>query len=292
MNYCLWLVGSEDIAEPEFALIKTKITSTGIGWSDDNRADFRAGRCAYKLVTSLEQQDVKEQVRVSLEGLALDGFVIPWEQRMLKPELIIMDMDSTLVQAETIDQIAKHAGVMDKVSEITEAAMRGELDFKASLKRRVSMLEGLTRDQLEPVHQSLPLTNGARELIQAARKNNCMTVLVSGGFNYFAAPIVKDLGIDEYYANELEFENEVLTGKVVGTIVDAEFKQDTLNRLISEHGFSRANTIAVGDGANDLLMLGDAGLGIAFHGKPKVQHEAQAVINHLGLDAIQLLLGW
>lgn len=291
MNYFLYLVGNQTIAQDAIDRLGFSLENKGFKWVEAEKFTFNAPRTEISCRSELELNQLKEILREQLANLPLEGFVLQ-DRACLTPELIIMDMDSTLVQAETIDQIANYVGRMPEVSAITEAAMRGELDFVQSLTKRVAMLMGLDKTQLEHVHDALPLTSGAANLIAAARKNNCMTVLVSGGFTYFAQPIADRIGIDEVYANELEFAENKLTGRVVGTIVDAEFKQDTLNRLINEKGFSRSNTIAVGDGANDLLMLGDAGLGIAFHGKPKVQQQAGAVINHYGLEAIQWLLDW
>jgi phosphoserine phosphatase len=261
-------------------------------WFDDNPFDFQPFRQAYRISSGRPAHDLKERLRKALINLPLDGFIKPWQQRTIDAKLIIMDMDSTLVQAETIDQIAAHAGLMSEVSAITEAAMRGELDFTQSLTRRVAMLKGISTAQLEQVHARLPLTEGAEELVRSAKDNGCMTVLVSGGFTYFAGPIVERLGIDEMYANELGFDGDVLSGVVNGRVVDAAYKKDTLVRLIAELGLSPAQTIAVGDGANDLLMLAEAGTGIAFHGKPRVQEQADSVINHYGLQAIKWLLGW
>ena len=291
MNYFLYLVGNQTIAADAVDRLGTSLANKGFAWRDQTAFTLTSPRTELSFSSDLSAAELKEILREQLAKLPLEGFVLA-DVAPLTPELLIMDMDSTLVQAETIDQIAHHAGRMPEVSAITEAAMRGELDFVQSLTKRVAMLMGVDKTQLEHVHDALPLTSGAAALIAAARQNNCMTVLVSGGFTYFAQPIADRVGIDEVYANELEFAENKLTGRVVGNIVDAEFKRETLNRLISEKGFSRSKTIAVGDGANDLLMLGDSGLGIAFHGKPKVQQQASAVINHYGLEAIQWLLDW
>lgn len=290
MNYRLILV-AEQIINDQLNALLDRISGRGFDDLDAPKLTESGHRAEVLFSSSQSQYQLKESLRAILCETQYNGFVLQ-QGHNLHPQLLIMDMDSTLVQAETIDQIAAHAGRMTEVSAITESAMRGELDFSQSLTKRVAMLKGLAKGQLEQVHKALPLTSGAEQLIAAANKHNCLTVLVSGGFSYFAEPIAKRIGIDETYANELEFVDERLTGRVVGTIVDAEFKQMTLNRLISERGFDRARTIAIGDGANDLLMLDAAGLGIAFHGKPKVQAQAQAVLNHTGLEALQWLLEW
>lgn len=290
MNYRLILV-AEKMSHEILASTQQKLAAKGFIFDSDVILSDSGHRAEISFNSVQDQHQLKELLRQTLAGSALDGFVLERDHH-LAPQLLIMDMDSTLVQAETIDQIAKHVGRMDEVAAITESAMRGELDFTASLKKRVAMLEGLSKTELEQVHQALPLTSGAEALIRAAKVHNCMTVLVSGGFTYFAQPIADQIGIDEVYANELAFENDRLTGYVIGTIVDAEFKQKTLNRIIQERAIQRQQTIAIGDGANDLLMLKDAGVGIAFHGKPRVQEQAQAVINRYGLEALQWLLNW
>ncbi len=291
MNFHLYLVGNQPIANNACQRILSQLVNNGFQLSDPDEFTFSPPRTEVLFESDLPRSELNRQLHQALRNLPLEGFILA-DTSVLKPELIIMDMDSTLVQAETIDQIAHHAGRMAEVSAITEEAMRGELDFVQSLNKRVAMLMGIDRVQLDHVHDALPLTSGAADLITAAQKNHCMTVLVSGGFTYFAQPIADRLGIDEVYANELEFAENKLTGRVVGTIVDAEFKRDTLNRLIDEQSFSRMKTMAIGDGANDLLMLADAGLGIAFHGKPKVQQKADSAINYFGLEAVQWLLGW
>jgi len=292
MHYCLWLLGDQALSEIDFKTLQSKIEAIGISWHQENGLAFSPFRLGLKITSDLAFSELKSSIRNCLVDYSLDFVLKPWGQHVLKPKLIIMDMDSTLVQAETIDQIANHAGVMDKVSAITESAMRGELDFTESLKARVAMLKGLNKSQLEPVHKALPLTEGAAELVTQAQQHNCQTALVSGGFTYFAEPLANRIGVDSVRANELGFKDNCLSGVVVGEIVDAEFKRRRLNELMKELGITREQTIAIGDGANDLPMLGAAGTGIAFHGKPKVQEQANAMINIYGLNAVSWLLGW
>ncbi|MBI9080055.1 MAG: phosphoserine phosphatase SerB [Pseudodesulfovibrio sp.] len=205
--------------------------------------------------------------------------------------LVAFDMDSTLIQAEVIDELAKEAGVGDQVAAITEAAMRGELDFKQSLRKRLSLLKGLDESVLKDVAARLPLAEGAERLISNLKKVGYKIAILSGGFTYFGNVLKERLGIDYVYANELEIVDGKLTGKAVGSIVDAAKKAELLQEIADKEGISLQQVIAVGDGANDLPMLNLAGLGIAFHAKPKVKKGARQAISNLGLDSILYLIG-
>ena len=205
--------------------------------------------------------------------------------------LVAFDMDSTLIQTEVIDELAAEAGVGERVMAITEAAMNGELDFRESLTRRVALLEGLDAGVLERVAERLPLTPGAERLIRTLRSLGYRTAILSGGFSFFGRHLQSLLGIDFVYANELEIEQGRLTGRVVGEIVDGARKAALLRELAERESLRPEQTIAVGDGANDLPMLDAAGLGIAFHAKPKVRASAEQVISNLGLDGILYLIG-
>lgn len=206
--------------------------------------------------------------------------------------LVVFDMDSTLIQEEVIDELAKEAGVGDQVSEITEAAMRGELDFSQSLERRVSLLKGLEESVMEKVAARLNLNEGADRLVKQLKALGFKTAILSGGFDYFGNFLSHKLGIDHVYANRLEIKNGFLTGKVLGKIVDADRKAELLQKLASEQGLTLQQTIAVGDGANDLKMLSIAGMGVAFHAKPLVRESADYALTNLGLDAILYLMGY
>jgi phosphoserine phosphatase len=206
--------------------------------------------------------------------------------------LAVFDMDSTLIEAEVIDELAKAAGVGEQVAEITERAMRGELDFRASFKERLALLKGLPEDVLEQIAERLPLTEGAETLFAELKRLGYKTAILSGGFTYFAKRLQALLGIDYVYANELEIVDGRLTGVAIEPIVDAQRKADLLRELAQREGLQLEQTIAVGDGANDLPMLGLAGLGVAFRAKPLVKQSAKQAISTLGLDGILYLLGY
>jgi phosphoserine phosphatase len=205
--------------------------------------------------------------------------------------LVAFDMDSTLIQTEVIDELASAAGVGEEVARITEAAMNGQLDFRESLLRRVALLEGLDEGVLDEISARLPLTPGAERLVRTLGSLGYRTAILSGGFTFFGRHLQKRLGIDFLFANDLEVENGRLTGRVRGEIVDGARKAELLRQIAEEVGIRLEQTIAVGDGANDLPMLDAAGLGIAFHAKPKVRASAEQVISNLGLDGILYLIG-
>jgi len=206
--------------------------------------------------------------------------------------LVAFDMDSTLIEAEVIDELAAAAGVGEQVAEITERAMRGELDFTESFHERVALLKGLSGDVLQEIAERLPVTEGAERLIRNLNSLGYTTVILSGGFNYFGNYLKEKLGIDYVFANELDMEDGIVTGKVTGTVVDGNRKAQLLREIAEKEGIRLEQTIAVGDGANDLPMLSIAGLGIAFRAKPLVQESAKQSISTLGLDGVLYLLGY
>jgi phosphoserine phosphatase len=217
------------------------------------------------------------------------GFV-PQGKHLSDFGLLVMDMDSTLISIECIDEIADMQGIKPQVAEITESAMRGEIDFAESLRRRVALLEGLDESALQRVYdERLQLNPGADAMLAALKRHGIKTLLVSGGFVYFTDRLKTRLGLDYAHANTLEIVGGKLTGKVLGKIVDAQGKADWLNHVRKELGLQREQVIAMGDGANDLKMMAQAGVSIAYHAKPVVRAQASHSLNFVGLDGLVTL---
>ena len=222
--------------------------------------------------------------------LEVDIAKLDFSPKLSQAGLLVMDMDSTAIQIECIDEIAKLAGVGELVSAITESAMRGELDFEQSLRRRVGTLKGASESILQQVRENLPLMPGLVETIQTLQKYGWKTAIASGGFTYFADYLKALLQLDFAASNQFDIEDGKLTGLVKGDVVDAQYKAKTLQRLLEEYAIGSQHSIAIGDGANDLAMMNVAGLGVAFHAKPKVQQQAQIVVNFADLTALLCLL--
>jgi phosphoserine phosphatase len=232
--------------------------------------------------------------RALIERAALEGFDVGLQRRSVhrkSKRLVVMDMDSTLISIEVIDELARAHGVYDRVAAITERAMRGELDFRQSLRERVALLRGLDAGVLHELAGRLPLNDGAERLCATLRRLGFRLAVISGGFSDAAEALQRRLGLDHAFANRLGVAEGRLTGEVVGTIVDAERKAALLGELAASEGISLDQVIAVGDGANDLPMLRKAGLGVAFRAKPAVRAEADVAFSHSGLDAILYLIG-
>ncbi|MDD4911159.1 MAG: phosphoserine phosphatase SerB [Sideroxydans sp.] len=219
------------------------------------------------------------------------GFV-PADKTLADFGLVVMDMDSTLINIECIDEIADMQGIKPQVAEITEAAMRGEIDFAESLRRRVALLRNLDESALQRVYdERLKLNPGAELMLAELKKHGIKTLLVSGGFVFFTQRLKERLGLDFAHANELEIVNGRLTGEVQGKIVDAQGKADWLNRIRVELELKPEQVIAMGDGANDLKMMAEAGSSIAYHAKPVVRAQASYALNFVGLDGLVNLFG-
>lgn len=206
--------------------------------------------------------------------------------------LICFDMDSTLIETEVIDELAERAGVGAEVKRITERAMRGEIDFSESFRERVALLKGLDESVMKDIAENLPITEGVERLMYVLKKYGYKIAILSGGFTYFGNYLKEKFGIDYVYANRLEIVDGKLTGRYLGDIVDGKRKAELLQLLAQVENVDIAQTIAVGDGANDLPMLSAAGLGIAFHAKPKVKETARQAINTIGLDGVLYFLGF
>ncbi|MCL4146524.1 UNVERIFIED_CONTAM: hypothetical protein GTU68_010923 [Idotea baltica] len=206
--------------------------------------------------------------------------------------LVCFDMDSTLIKTEVIDELAAHAGVGEQVSKITELAMQGKIDFTESFTQRMALLEGLNESVLADIANNLPMMEGAECLIRNLKAYGFKTAILSGGFSYFGNHLKDKLGVDYVHANTLEIENGKLTGRVIHPVVDGQRKALLLNQIAEQEGIDPQQTIAVGDGANDLPMLSAAGLGIAFRAKPLVRESAKQSMSTHGLDSILYLLGY
>ncbi len=220
--------------------------------------------------------------------LKLDLLQIPDES--IDYRLACFDMDSTLIDAEVIDELAKEAGVGDQVAKITESAMRGELDFNESFQKRMSLLEGLEESVLSSVAARLMLNDGVEDLIRHLQSIGCKTAILSGGFDYFGRFLQKKLGFDEVHANSLDIKDGKVTGKAIMPIVNGDRKAQLLKELAKKESLDHRQVIAVGDGANDLAMLSLAGVGVAFRAKPVVQAQARFCLNHVGLAGVIALL--
>ena len=254
---------------------------------------------------------VRSCIEFSVRGTLSDREVLQSELMRLSPEmgfdfsfqkddmyrrmrrLICFDMDSTLIQAECIDELARRHGVYNEVAAITESAMRGEIDFKESFTRRVALLKGLDVSVMQDIAEHLPVTEGVDRLMSVLKTCGYKIAILSGGFTFFGEYLQRQFGIDYVYANELEVgEDGKLTGRYVGDVVDGRRKADLLRLIAQMEKVNLAQTIAVGDGANDLPMLSTAGLGIAFHAKPRVVANAQQSINTIGIDGVLYFLGF
>lgn len=260
----------------------------------DLDADDGNGRSCVELLVRGRPKDgsaMREELLAFSRKLGVDIAIQADDVYRRTRRLVAFDMDSTLIQAEVIDELAKAHGVGDQVAAITEQAMRGEIDFAESFRARVALLEGLDASVLAEIAERLPLTEGAERLCRILRHLGYRLAIISGGFTFFGGYLKRRLGIDHVVANELEIVDGRCTGRHQGEIIDAQAKARHLQRICELEGIRLEQTIAVGDGANDLPMLSCAGLGIAFHAKPVVRTRAQHAISTLGLDAILYMIG-
>ena len=259
---------------------------------DEKKANVRA--CIEFSVrgTPKDKEELQRKLMQLSSSLAMDFSFQQDNMYRRMRRLICFDMDSTLIETEVIDELAERAGVGSQVREITERAMRGEIDFTESFKERVALLKGLDESVMHDIAVNLPITEGVERLMYVLKRYGYKIAILSGGFTYFGNYLKEKFGIDHVYANQLEIIDGKLTGKYLGNIVDGKRKAELLQLLAQVENVDIAQTIAVGDGANDLPMLSVAGLGIAFHAKPKVVANAQQSINTIGLDGVLYFLGF
>ena len=243
-------------------------------------------------VTGVDFEALRQELRVTCERVGVDAIIQPDSMYRARKRLVVFDMDSTIVDGEVIDELAKAAGVGEKVARITERAMRGEMDFQDALKERVAMLKGLHVSDLERIADSLTLTPGSEELIETLKGMGFKLALISGGFTFFTDRLKSDLGFDHTFANELEIDEQgYVTGRVKGTIVDAERKAEILRMLAEREGLRREEVVAIGDGANDRIMIQNAGLGIAFNAKEVLRKVADGALTKNNLKGLLYCLG-
>lgn len=249
------------------------------------------GKCCVKAdVEIIGLEKVAAKLEETATRLQVELAVIEQTPVLSKPGLLLMDMDSTVIAVECIDEIAKLTGAGDKVSEVTELAMQGKLDFAESLTSRVACLKGVELELLEQVRDALPIMPGISHLVGTLKQHGWKVAIASGGFTFFADYLQQRLGLDAAVANQLQSENGQLTGKVSGAIVDAQTKANTLTSLADKWGIPPEQTVALGDGANDLVMMSAASLGVAYHAKPLVRQKADAAIRFGGTDMLLWML--
>ncbi|MEV4382420.1 phosphoserine phosphatase SerB [Streptosporangium sp. NPDC049644] len=271
--------------------ISGRIAAAGANIDRIERLSSYPVTCIELSLSGADPDTLRAELAVEAHAQQVDVAVQRTGLHRRAKRLIVMDVDSTLIQAEVIELLAAHAGCLEEVARVTEEAMRGELDFAESLRRRVALLEGLSTEVFEKVREELVLTPGARTLVRTLKRLDYRFAIVSGGFTQLTDALVEDLGIDYSAANTLEVVDGVLTGRVVGEIVDRPGKARALERFAREAGIPISQTIAIGDGANDLDMIAAAGLGIAFNAKPVVRRAADTAVNVPYLDSILYLLG-
>lgn len=271
--------------------ISGRIAASGANIDRIERLSSYPVTCIEMAVSGADPQAMRAELAAEAAAQQVDVAVQRAGLHRRAKRLIVMDVDSTLIQNEVIELLARHAGCLDEVARVTEEAMRGELDFAESLVKRVALLEGLSEEIFEKVVKEVVLTPGARTLVRTLKRLDYRFAIVSGGFTQITDSLVADLGIDYSAANTLEVVGGKLTGRVVGEIVDRPGKARALERFAAQSGIPLTQTVAIGDGANDLDMLAVAGLGIAFNAKPVVRQAADTAVNVPYLDSILYLLG-
>jgi phosphoserine phosphatase len=288
--YVLSCVSSQGFSEDFLKEVKELFSIKGLSITDLHQRDYAldirstSGNPLIPSTLKLDLMQISNKYTVDLAFLYDDSL-------RSDKRLVVFDMDSTLIRAEVIDEMAASLGIGNKVKEITERTMNGELDFDRSLRERVMLLKGMPRKNLEEIMGRLPLMPGVEKFIKTIKGMGLKTAIVSGGFRYFAENLRAQLGIDYAFANELEWDGDLLSGKVAGRIINAQVKANILEELARKEGLRLEQVIAIGDGANDLLMLAKAGMGIAFHAKEKVRREASLNVGHGPMTTILYYLG-
>jgi phosphoserine phosphatase len=283
------------LSPAELEHLRSLLTGSGASLAAESRTGdhrFEVYSVDFSLASGTAADIAALRKEVAAAGFSsMDTAIVPAPLREAPRKFLIMDVDSTLIQQEVIELLAAYAGKREEVAAVTEAAMRGELDFAQSLHARVAVLAGLPADVVDSVRAEVKLSEGAAELVAAFKAAGHAVAVVSGGFNQILHPIVADLGLDYSIANELEIVDGALTGKVIGAVIDRAAKEKYLREWAAAEGVPMEHTIAVGDGANDLDMLSAAGIGVAFNAKPAVRAAADAAISMPYLDAVRHIAG-
>ena len=254
-------------------------------------ADSECCEIYFDVMNNQAIESLKELLQNERQAQNSDFALLPQENR--KKQLLLSDMDSTIIAQECIDELAGFVGIGAEVSKITESAMQGEIGFKESLEQRIGLLKGLEKSVLEKVYKTkIHINSGAKTLVQTMKSHDAKTILVSGGFTYFTNKISEVTGFDENYANELMFNDDILSGKVALPVLDKNSKLEILNKQCELLGISSDDAIAVGDGANDLPMIKAASIGVSYHGKQIVQQNSDVVINNADLTALLYIQGY
>ncbi len=284
----------KDVSAEVLGKITSVLSSENVNIERINQLSRGTLSCIEMIVNTCQAINIRDMTRRLLSISSDYGVDIAVQKENIfrkSKRLVVMDMDSTLIQVEVIDELAKHAGVGDKVIDITHMAMNGKISFNEALKERVALLRGLDEKVLTNVYKAIPFTDGAKSFIKILKQLGYKTALISGGFSFFTDRIEKDLGLDYTFANNLEIRDGKVTGKVLGRIINAEYKASILEDIAKVEGIPLDQVVAIGDGANDLLMLNKAGLGIAFNAKQSVREKADYHISQKNLDSVIYLLG-
>ncbi len=285
---------TREISDQELNIDAIRRLTGRIPLNDDPNASNHSRSCVEMSVRG-NPNDYRAMQKKFMEISSTEDFDISMQEDTMYRRcrrLVCFDMDSTLIETEVIDELAERAGVGDKVRAITERAMRGEIDFKESFTERVALLKGLDVSVMQDIAEHLPVTEGVGRMMEVLKRAGFKTAILSGGFTYFGNYLKQRFGFDYVYANDLEIVDGKLTGRYLGDVVDGRRKAELLRLLAQFENIDIAQTIAVGDGANDLPMLTEAGLGIAFHAKPKVKATAEQSISTIGLDGVLYFIGF